>query len=241
MSPPGVVPRLDGHNRRVLEHVIAKHHDLRQLAAAPQPWVGLLRRVDLLSLHFMMQRYDLAKWPGRWRPDQVYVFDADNEETVYIGPEVDLIPDLVDELVAEINAADLNSDIIVSAAMAHLNLVMIHPFKDGNGRADLAGKLWLRAEEELARVGLPERCVQPLTYCMSGFYLRNSTYRQLVPDISQNVASRDLNELVKADLLAPEGEKRGRRYVLSAGLRVKALALRDEVNRRLPVTGDPYD
>src|SRR6204780_4066785 len=28
----------------------------------------------------------------------------------------------------------LNSDPIVRSAMAHLNLVMIHPFRDGNGR-----------------------------------------------------------------------------------------------------------
>lgn len=269
----------------------------------------------ILALHFMMQHYDLGKWPGRWRPDQVFVFDADNEVTVYVGPDAEQVPGLVEELVAEINDADLGSDPLVTAAMAHLNLVMIHPFKDGNGRmarclqtlllaaagtttapelasieeylgaheqdyyrvlaevgggewsphrdarpwvrfcltahyrqalrverrSELAGRLWVRAEGLLSDARLPERYVQPLTYCMSGLYLRNSTYRQLVPDITQNTASRDLTEMVKAGLLEPEGEKRGRRYRPSELLRKHAIELRAEVNRRFPASGDPYD
>ncbi len=269
----------------------------------------------ILALHFMLQQYDLGKWPGRWRPDQVFVFDADNEVTVYVGPEAEDVPGLVDELVDQVNTADLQADSLVTAAMAHLNLVMIHPFKDGNGRmarclqtlllaaagtasvpefasieeylggheqdyyrvlaqvggdewsphrdtrpwirfcltahyrqaarverrAEIAAKLWLTAEELVAGVKFPERCVQPLTFCMTGRYLRNSTYRQLVPDITQNVASRDLTELVKAGLLEAVGEKRGRRYVPSADLRKTAIAVREEVNSRLPPAGDPYD
>jgi Fic family protein len=37
-------------------------------------------------------------------------------------------------LVATLTAPDDTAPAIVRAAMAHLNLVMIHPFKDGNGR-----------------------------------------------------------------------------------------------------------
>jgi len=269
----------------------------------------------ILALHFMMQQYDLEKWPGRWRPGQVFVFDGANEEIVYVGPDAELVPGLVDELVDELNTTDLKSAPLITAAMAHLNLVMIHPFKDGNGRmarclqtlllaasgtaaapelasieeylgtheldyyrvltevgggkwspqrdtkpwirftltahhrqalrverrAAMAARLWMRAEDEIAKAKLPERCVQPLTYCLSGLYLRNSTYRQLVPEINQNVASRDLNELVKAGLLATEGEKRGRRYIPSPTMRDVVLGFREEVNRRLPATGDPYE
>lgn len=268
----------------------------------------------ILALHFMLQQYDLDKWPGRWRPEPVYVFDADHEVTVYVGPDADQVPALVTELVDQINGADLGADALVTAAMAHLNLAMIHPFKDGNGRmarclqtlllaaadptsapelasieeylaahgqdyyrvlagvgggewsphrdtrpwlrfcltahyrqamrverrAQLASKLWFSAEQLVADAKLPERCVQPLTFCMSGRYLRNNTYRQLVPDISQNVASRDLTEMVRIGWLEPEGEKRGRRYLPAERLRKLAGELRDDVNRRSPPAGDPY-
>jgi Fic family protein len=52
---------------------------------------------------------------------------------VYEGPDVELVPGLVDELVAQLNS-DSRFPAMVRAAMAHLNLVMIHPFSDGNGR-----------------------------------------------------------------------------------------------------------
>jgi Fic family protein len=89
---------------------------------------------DLLrSLHFMMQSYDLSKRPGRYRKGDIYVVDEDRDEVVYEGPDPELVPGLMTELVEAVALPDGDS-ILVSAAMAHLNLVMIHPFKDGNGR-----------------------------------------------------------------------------------------------------------
>lgn len=44
-----------------------------------------------------------------------------------------MVPKLVDELVDGLGG-DGNVDPVVRGAMAHLNLTMIHPFKDGNGR-----------------------------------------------------------------------------------------------------------
>jgi Fic family protein len=86
------------------------------------------------ALHYMMQSYDLTKWPGRWRPGQVFVHDEANQRVVYEGPDADLVPKLVAELVDEIDAEVDSVPTLVRAGMAHLNLVMIHPFKDGNGR-----------------------------------------------------------------------------------------------------------
>ena len=91
--------------------------------------------VDTLrALHFMMQRYDLTKWPGRWRPGDVFVHDDARKRVVYQAPDAELVPDLLAELVNGINAESAQTPVLVRAAMAHLNLVMIHPFKDGNGR-----------------------------------------------------------------------------------------------------------
>ncbi len=91
--------------------------------------VGLLR-----SLHYMMLQHDLAKGPGKWRRGPIFVRDEEKHEPVYEGPPAELVPTLMDELIAELNAADKGTPVLVRAGMAHLNFVMIHPHADGNGR-----------------------------------------------------------------------------------------------------------
>lgn len=85
----------------------------------------------LKSLHFMMVGYDLRKRPGLWRSGAIWVQD-ERGETVYEGPDVEQVPALMDALARNLEMVDRNPT--VKAAMAHLNLVMIHPFRDGNGR-----------------------------------------------------------------------------------------------------------
>jgi Fic family protein len=90
--------------------------------------------VDVVrSLHYMMMRHEFNKWPGRWRPGAIHVVDEESQEVVYDGPDSSLIPELMDELMHALNT-NRDASGIVLAAMAHLNLVMIHPFRDGNGR-----------------------------------------------------------------------------------------------------------
>ncbi|HSG38031.1 MAG TPA: Fic family protein, partial [Thermoanaerobaculia bacterium] len=90
---------------------------------------------DLLrSLHFMMTQYELSKNPGRWRPGSIFVQDDERREIVYEGPDSSQVPDLMSELVDSLNRTPADVPAIVKAGMGHLNLVMIHPFSDGNGR-----------------------------------------------------------------------------------------------------------
>lgn len=84
------------------------------------------------SMHFMLLGHDLAKSPGRYRTGPIYARDETTDVEVYEGPEAGMIPGLVDELVDSLT--DTTYEALVQAAMAHLNLVMIHPFRDGNGR-----------------------------------------------------------------------------------------------------------
>lgn len=87
----------------------------------------------LRSLHFMMLKYDMSKWPGLWRPGSIYVHDEETGDIVYEGPPADQVPGLIQELVDDL-ATSTSVPALVRGAMGHLNLVMIHPFKDGNGR-----------------------------------------------------------------------------------------------------------
>ena len=101
-----------------------------QMATEPQFHYG---EQLLKSLHFMMTGYHLKNRPGLWRSGAIYVRDEVSGEIVYEGADVDDVPALMHELV---NYLNLETDCppLVHAGMAHLNLVMIHPFRDGNGR-----------------------------------------------------------------------------------------------------------
>ena len=85
------------------------------------------------SLHFMMLQHSLNKMPGRWRPGDIYVVNEASGERVYEGPDASKVPNLIQQLVDNLNSPS-DCPVMVRAAMAHLNFVMIHPFKDGNGR-----------------------------------------------------------------------------------------------------------
>jgi len=86
------------------------------------------------SLHFMMTSYDLQNRPGRWRLGDIYVRKDETGEIVYQGPDADEVPSLVSELMTCLNDPVPEDQRLIQAGMAHLNLVMIHPFRDGNGR-----------------------------------------------------------------------------------------------------------
>ncbi|MBA3291979.1 MAG: Fic family protein [Actinobacteria bacterium] len=89
---------------------------------------------DLLrSLHFMMMQYDLSKGPGRYRPGFIYIRNDATGDVVYEGPGAERLPHLMSELVANLESLNDSAELI-RAAMAHLNLALIHPFRDGNGR-----------------------------------------------------------------------------------------------------------
>ncbi|HKU58719.1 MAG TPA: Fic family protein [Gaiellaceae bacterium] len=115
---------------------------------AAQDEVQVVDEGFIKALHFMMMKHDLAKWPGRWRPGEIFVRREDTGEVVYAGPDFDVVPDLIASMLAEL-AVD-GVDPLVRAAMAHLNLVMIHPFRDGNGRMARCLQTHVLAREKLA-------------------------------------------------------------------------------------------
>jgi Fic family protein len=241
---------------------------------------------DLLRcLHYMMLEHDLETSPGRWRTGDFFVRDALRKEIVHYGPDPGEVPGLVEELMSYLNADHAVAHDVVCAAMAHLNLALIHPFSDGNGRMARAlqalvlarsrviepafssieeylgtnrlaykavlaevrgdrwnprgdarpwirfcltahyrqattflrrieriGTVWDRVEQEVVKRRLPERLVLALVDATLGYRVRNATYRSAA-GISEFLASRDLKALVRAGLLVPHGDRRGRFYL----------------------------
>lgn len=108
----------------------------------------------LKSLHFMMLDYAMNKHPGSWRPGWIAVKNDKTGDTVYEGPDVELVPELMRELVETLNAPD-GQPLLVRAALAHLNLAMIHPFSDGNGRMARCLQSLVLAREKVLE---PEFC-----------------------------------------------------------------------------------
>lgn len=88
----------------------------------------------LRSLHYMLLSHDIAKSPGRYRGGPVFVRDERTDEVVYEGPDWTDVAGLVNELAEQLRSGSDGCPVYVRAAMAHLNLVLIHPFRDGNGR-----------------------------------------------------------------------------------------------------------
>lgn len=86
----------------------------------------------LLGLHFMMTEASAQSWPGRWRESGVQVTDGYGG-VAYQGPPAERVPRLLEALIERLND-EQDTAPLVRAAMAHFNLVKIHPFRDGNGR-----------------------------------------------------------------------------------------------------------
>jgi len=102
----------------------------------------------LCAMHFMMLQHDLSKTPGRYRTGEIYVRDDRAGVNVYQGPDATAVPALMTSLAKSL-AAPSDGDPLVRAAMSHLNLVMIHPFRDGNGRMARALQTMALAQDQV--------------------------------------------------------------------------------------------
>jgi Fic family protein len=157
------------------------------------------------SLHFMMTNYDLKNRPGRFRAGPIYVQKEETGEIVYEGADVDALDRLVHELVCRLES-DEDLPIVVKAAMAHLNLVLIHPFRDGNGRM--------------------ARCLQTLVLAREGIV--SPVFSSIEEYLGRNTRSYyDILGLVGAGSWQPSNDARPWiRYVLTAHLRQAKTVLR---------------
>jgi len=165
----------------------------------------------LKALHFMMIKHDISKSPGRWRPGEIFVHREETDEIVYTGPDSAEVPALIASMLDELKRS--TDPVLVRAAMAHFNLVMIHPFRDGNGRMARCLQTLVLARERivapvfssieeylgrntqayydvLADVGRgawhPENDARPwLEFCLTAHYRQARTHLRRIEEIEE--------------------------------------------------------
>lgn len=87
----------------------------------------------ILDLHFDACHFQRDKGPGLWRTGPIGVTAADGS-LEFRGPDAGDVPGLMSEVVDWLGEGEPEADAFVRAAMAHLHVTSVHPFRDGNGR-----------------------------------------------------------------------------------------------------------
>ena len=89
---------------------------------------------SIRTIHFLVTKNLSASYaPGRYRTEQNFVVDRNGARRVFFPPPPEEVPVLMSEYATWLNSRHEYPPPI-KAALAHLNLVAIHPFFDGNGR-----------------------------------------------------------------------------------------------------------
>lgn len=178
----------------------------------------------LLAVHFMICQSDFGARPGQYRPGWVGVRNARTGDLVHEGVDRDRLEPLIHELLDYVNDGEAES-VFLRAAMTHLNLAMLHPFSDGNGRTarclqtavlasdgivapafssieEYTGRNQQEYYDVLAEVGgggwNPERNAKPwVRFCLTGHYRQAQTLLRRTRELERVYA--ELEDLVAAD------------------------------------------
>lgn len=177
----------------------------------------------LLAVHFMICQSDLQANPGQYRPGWVGVRNSRTGELVHEGVDRDQLEPLIHELLDYVNNEQVDS-VFLCAAMTHLNLAMLHPFTDGNGRTarcihtavlasdgivaptfssieEYIGHNQQKYYDVLAEVGggtwQPARDAKPwIRFCLTGHYVQAQTLLHRMRELERLYV--ELSDLVVA-------------------------------------------
>ena len=177
----------------------------------------------LLAVHFMICQSEMKANPGQYRPGWVGVRNTKSGELVHEGVDRDLLDPLIQDLLDYVNDGEIGP-VSLRAAMTHLNLAILHPFSDGNGRTarciqtavlaceGIVAPIFSSIEEYighnqqeyynvLAQVGgggwNPARSAKPwVRFCLKGHYLQAQTLLRRTKELARIYG--DLVDLVKA-------------------------------------------
>src|SRR6202521_1081959 len=104
----------------------------------------------ILDLHFLVCHPQPQAGPGRLREGPMIVTRGLGRDP-YRPPAASEVPAFVTEVAKWMESGDLARHPVIRGAMAHLNLVSIHPFRDGNGRMARIVQSLVLAKEGLLR------------------------------------------------------------------------------------------
>jgi Fic family protein len=88
----------------------------------------------VLDLHFDACHFQKDKHPGLYRKIAIGVTSSEGRPPAYVGPPAEEVRPLMREVTGWLRSGGLDAHLVVRAAMAHLHVVSVHPFEDGNGR-----------------------------------------------------------------------------------------------------------
>lgn len=103
----------------------------------------------VLDLHFDACYFQKDKEPGQYRRSGIEVTSPTGGPPAYVGPPADDVASLMGEVMQWLDQGDVEVHVVVRAAMAHLHLVSVHPFRDGNGRVSRIVQSLVLAREGL--------------------------------------------------------------------------------------------
>jgi len=178
---------------------------------------------------------------GRFPAGQNWLTSRASGQRVYLPPPAAAVPTLIEGLCAWANAGDEMA--AIQAAVVHVSLAGLHPFKAGSGRtARIAASLamyrggyrmpqftslqgwWVATPKATTHPstastanGIPRPMSAPLSRRTWAPRRRNRYYRS-VADVSRVTASHDLAKLVASGLLQSRGAGRSPRYIATPEL-----------------------
>ncbi|MCW3025189.1 MAG: Fic family protein [Solirubrobacterales bacterium] len=100
---------------------------------ATDPGFEWVERV-VLDLHFDACYFQKDRDPGQYRTRGIEVTSPGGGPPAYVGPPAEDVRPLMAEVVCWLADGGTDAHLAIRAAMAHLHVVSVHPFADGNGR-----------------------------------------------------------------------------------------------------------
>lgn len=102
--------------------------------------LNLILKIQKQVMEGLLPKFDL----GRLRQKPVVVNDPITRKVVYLPPDTKDVKSLIEDLIIFVDANKDKIDPLILAGVFHKQMVVIHPFMDGNGRTTrLATKVLL--------------------------------------------------------------------------------------------------
>ncbi len=141
--------------------------------------LDLILEIHKIAMKGLLEQQDI----GTFRKKPVVVNDPRSGQTIYLPPDINEVKALMIHLVEFVNKNKKNIDALILSGIFHKQMVLIHPFMDGNGRTTRLATKILLAEMGLNTFNL---------FSFENYYNKNVTrYFQFVGERSDYYEIKD--------------------------------------------------